>query len=240
MEHQIGLPGITEERLQEVEAELGFSLPSELRARFKKENKFEAGEWQFHPIKDEQYIKRTWEDIVRVNSTDVEDYPNGFFRIATDGSGDELGYLLPDTKTIVLWNHEEEEVFPVAPTLRAFMKQEQQVEESAMRAEDFLQTVIETGTVYGLSKLKQSGWAYCPSNQGDSDVLLFFSTKEGARACQTNGWENYHLIRLDLDVFTDDWLPNMMQDGLYCGLNWDASLQGLELNPENVLEELEG
>ena len=103
MEHQIGLPGISEERLQEVEAELGFSLPSELRAYFKKENKFEAGEWQFHPIKDEQYIKRTWEDIVRVNSTDVEDYPNGFFRIATDGSGDELGYLLPDTKTIVLW-----------------------------------------------------------------------------------------------------------------------------------------
>ncbi|ACB60765.1 hypothetical protein Exig_1292 [Exiguobacterium sibiricum 255-15] len=69
---------------------------------------------------------------------------------------------------------------------------------------------------------------------------LFFSTEEGARACQRNGWENYHLIRLDLEVFTDGWLPNMIQDGLYCGLNWDASLQGLELNPENVLEELEG
>lgn len=54
MEHQIGLPGITEERLQEVKTELGFSLPSELRTYFKKENKFEAGEWQFHPIKDEQ------------------------------------------------------------------------------------------------------------------------------------------------------------------------------------------
>ena len=32
----------------------------------------------------------------------------------------------------------------------------------------------------------------------------------------------------------------MIQDGLYCGLNWDAGLQGLELDPENVLEELEG
>ncbi len=28
MEHQIGLPGISEERLQEVEIELGFSLPT--------------------------------------------------------------------------------------------------------------------------------------------------------------------------------------------------------------------
>lgn len=157
MEHQIGLPVITEERLQEVETELGFSLPSELRTYFKKENKFEAGEWQFHPIKDEQYIKRTWEDIVRVNSTDAEDYPSGFFRIATDGSGDELGYLLPDTETIVLWDHEEQELFPVAPTLVVFLEQEQQLLESAMQAEDFLQTVIETGTVYGLSKLKQSG-----------------------------------------------------------------------------------
>lgn len=77
MEHQIGLPSITEERLQEVEAELRFSLPAELRAYYKKENKFEAGEWKFHPIKDGQYIKRTWEDIVHVNSTDTEDYPDG-------------------------------------------------------------------------------------------------------------------------------------------------------------------
>lgn len=240
MEHQIGLPGISEERVQEVEAELGFSLPAELRAYYKKENKFEAGEWQFHPIKDEQYIKRTWEDIVHVNSTDAEDYPDGFFRIAADGSGDELGYLLPDAETIILWDHEEQELFPVAPTLAAFMEQEQQLLDSAMQADEFFETVLETEAVYGLSKLKQSGWAYCPSNQEETDVLLFFSTEEGARACQTDGWENYHLIRLDLDVFRDGWLPNMIQDGLYCGLNWDASLQGLELNPENVLEELEG
>lgn len=119
------------------------------------------------------------------------------------------------------------------------MEQEQQLSDSAMQADDFFETVLETEAVYGLSKLKQSGWAYCPSNQEETDVLLFFSTEEGARACQTDGWENYHLIRLDLDVFRDGWLPNMIQDGLYCGLNWDAGLQGLELHSENVLAELE-
>lgn len=154
MTYQSGLPGVTEERLQEVEAVLGFELPKELRNRYKHENKFNVGEWEFHPIKDEQYIKRTWDDLVRINLTDAEEYPEGFLRIAADGTGDELGYQLPDTETIVLWDHEEQELFPVAPTLKAFVEKEQQMEQSAEQAEDFLQTVLDTGAVYGLSKLE--------------------------------------------------------------------------------------
>lgn len=240
MTYQIGLPGVTEERLQEVEAELGFKLPKELRNRYKHENKFSIGEWEFHPIKDEQYIKRTWDDLVRVNTTDAEDYPSGFLRIARDGTGDELGYQLPDTETIVLWDHEEQELFSVAPTLKIFIEKEQQVDRSAEQAELFVQTVIETGAVYGLSKFEQSGWAYCPSNQEESDVLLFFSSKSAAKALQTKEWADYHLIRLDLDLFMDGWLPNMIDDGLYCGLNWGPELVGLELDPEDVLADLEG
>ncbi|MCY1691432.1 DUF2750 domain-containing protein [Exiguobacterium sp. SL14] len=240
MTYQSGLPGVTEERLKEVEAVLGFELPKELRNRYKRENKFSVGEWEFHPIKDEQYIKRTWDDLVRFNTEDAEDYPEGFLRIATDGTGDELGYQLPDTETIVLWDHEEQELFPIAPTLKAFIEKEQQVDRSAEQAELFVQTVIETGTVYGLSKFEQSGWAYCPSNQEETDVLLFFSTEEAAKSLQTKEWANYHLIRLELDLFMDGWLPNMSDDGLYCGLNWGPELVGLELDPEDVLADLEG
>ncbi|WP_214749028.1 MULTISPECIES: DUF2750 domain-containing protein [unclassified Exiguobacterium] len=240
MTYQSGLPGVTEERLQEVEAVLGFELPKELRNWYKCENKFNVGEWEFHPIKDEQYIKRTWDDLVRVNLTDAKEYPEGFLRIAADGTGDELGYQLPDTETIVLWDHEEQELFPVAPTLNAFVEKEQQMEQSAEQVELFLETVLETGTVYGLSKLEQSGWAYCPSNQDETDVLLFFSTEATAKALQTKEWSNYHLIRLDLDLFINGWLPNMIEDGLYCGLNWGPELVGLELDPEDVLADLEG
>ncbi|MER2124779.1 MAG: DUF2750 domain-containing protein [Exiguobacterium indicum] len=240
MTYQSGLPGITEERLQEVEAVLGCELPKELRNWYKRENKFSVGEWEFHPIKNEQYIKRTWDDLVRINLTDAEEYPEGFLRIAADGTGDELGYQLPDTETIVLWDHEEQELFPVAPTLNAFVEKEQQMEQSAEQAEDFLQTVLETGAVYGLSKLEQSGWAYCPSNQEETDVLLFFSTEAAAKALQTKEWANYHLIRLDLDLYMNGWLPSMINDGLYCGLNWGPELVGLELDPEDVLADLEG
>lgn len=236
MTYQIGLPGVTEERLQEVEAELGFELPKELRNRYKYENKFSIGEWEFHPIKDEQYIKRTWEDLVRVNTTDTEDYPSGFLRIARDETGDELGYQLPDTETIVLWDHEEQELFPIAPTLKMFIKKEQ----SAEQADLFLETVLETGAVYGLSKFEESGWANCPSNQDETDVLLFFSTEAAAKALQTKEWVYYHLIRLDLDLFMNGWLPNMIDDGLYCGLDWGPELVGLELDPEDVLADLEG
>lgn len=234
MTYQIGLPGVTEERLQEVEAELGFELPKELRNRYKHENKFSIGEWEFHPIKNEQYIKRTWNDLVRVNTMNAEDNPSGFLRIARDETGDELGYRLPDTETIVLWDHEEQELFPVALTLKMFIKKEQ----SAEQEELFIETILETGTVYGLSKFEQSGWAYCPSNQDETDVLLFFSTEAAAKALQTKEWADYHLIRLDL--FMDGWLPNMIDDGLYCGLNWGPELVGLELDPEDVLADLEG
>ncbi|MEW8975451.1 MAG: SMI1/KNR4 family protein [Exiguobacterium sp.] len=58
MIYQSGLPGVTEERLQEVETALGCELPRELRNRYKRENKFNVGEWEFHPIKDEQYIQK--------------------------------------------------------------------------------------------------------------------------------------------------------------------------------------
>lgn len=240
MVYPIGLPGIKEDRLQEVEAVLGFELPKELRNLYKRENKFSVGEWEFHPIKDEQYIKRTWDDLVRVNLTDAEEHPEGFLRIATDGTGDELGYQLPDTETIVLWDHEEQELLPVAPTLKAFIEKEQQVDRSAEQAELFVQTVIETGVVYGLSKFEQSGWAYCPSNQDETDVLLFFSTEASAKVLQTKEWANYHLIRLDVDLLVEGWLPNMIDDGLYCGLNWGPELVGLELDPEDVLADLEG
>lgn len=236
MTYQIGLRGVTEEKLQEVEAELGFELPKELRNRYKHENKFSIGEWEFHPIKDEQYIKRTWNDLVRVNTRDAVDYPSGFLQIARDGTGDELGYQLPDKETIVLWDHEEQELFPIAPTLKMFIKKEQ----SAEQAELFLETVLETGAVYGLSKSEQSGWVYCPSNQDETDVLLFFSTEAAAKALQTKEWSNYHLIRLDLDLFMNGWLPNMIDDGLYCGLDWGPELVGLELDPEDVLADLEG
>ncbi|KSU49690.1 hypothetical protein AS033_09645 [Exiguobacterium indicum] len=113
-------------------------------------------------------------------------------------------------------------------------------EQGAEQAELFVQTVIETGAVYGLSKFEQSGWAYCPSNQDETDVLLFFSTEAAAKALQTKEWSDYHLIRLDLDLFMNGWLPNMIDDGLYCGLDWGPELVGLELDPEDVLADLEG
>lgn len=225
MTYQNGLPGVTEERLQEVEAELGFELPKELRNIYKRENKFSVGDWEFHPIKDEQHIKRTWDDLVRVNLTEADEYPEGFLRIAADGTGDELGYQFPDTKTIVWWDHEEQELFPIATTLKMFIIKEQ----SAEQAELFIETALEMGAVYGLSKFEQSGWAYCPSNQEETDVLLFFSTEAGAKALRMKEWADYHLIRLNLDLFMDGWLPNMIDDGLYCGLNWGPGSSGSNL-----------
>ncbi|WP_366936124.1 DUF2750 domain-containing protein [uncultured Exiguobacterium sp.] len=77
-------------------------------------------------------------------------------------------------------------------------------------------------------------------SQDETDVLLFLSTEAAAKALQTKEWADYHLIRLDLDLFIDGWLPNMIDDGLYCGLNWGQELVGLELDPKDAIADLEG
>jgi hypothetical protein len=46
-------------------------------------------------------------------------------------------------------------------------------------------------------------------------------------------------VAIDLEEFLDDWLPGMHNDVLMVGVNWNADLEGQEMEPLDLLEEFE-
>ena len=102
----------------------------------------------------------------------------------------------------------------------------------------FLTEALETGCVWGLES--DEGWALCPSEQNDSlDVMPLWSQPEYAKAHQVEEWADYRLIPISLEEFLDDWLPGMHEDVLMVGPNWNAELEGEELEPLDMLEDFD-
>lgn len=75
------------------------------------------------------------------------------------------------------------------------------------------------------------GWAYCPSNHTDTDVLLFWSERAYAARHARAEWKSYEATSIPLDDFINNWLHGMHRDGLLVGVNYNAALAGLELSP---------
>ena len=100
----------------------------------------------------------------------------------------------------------------------------------------FVRRVIETGQVWGLRS--DDGWANCPSNQNDPDVLLFWSDEAYARRLAENEWASYVPTAIDLASFIDSWLQGMHRDMVLAGVNFNADLAGLEIDPLDLAREL--
>ncbi len=101
----------------------------------------------------------------------------------------------------------------------------------------FVEKVRETGEVWGL-RIEDS-WAYCPSNEyEDTDVLVFWSDRASAQSHVQGEWSEHKPESIPLDEFIENWLPGMDEDGMLVGPNWDADLRGLEVEPQDMVEEL--
>jgi hypothetical protein len=102
--------------------------------------------------------------------------------------------------------------------------------------ERFVKRVRESGLVWGLRS--DQGWAYCPSNQTDADVLLFWSEEAYARRLAVAEWAAYQATSIDLDEFIDGWLRGMHQDGALAGVNFNSDLAGVEIEPIELAKAL--
>lgn len=99
--------------------------------------------------------------------------------------------------------------------------------------ESFTADVISTDKVWGLKG--EDGWAVCESIEfEETDVLLFFATEEAAAKLCVDEWQAYEPASLTLDEFLQDWLPGMHEDNAMVGIQWDADLDGPELEPADV------
>ncbi|MHA6248022.1 DUF2750 domain-containing protein [Pontibacter sp. CAU 1760] len=96
--------------------------------------------------------------------------------------------------------------------------------------EAFVKRIVETDAVWGLTK--DETWATSNSAEdAENEVILFWSTQEGAAACSEDEWENYVTEKISLVEFLENWCVGMYGDGLLLGADWGADLSGKEAEP---------
>ena len=104
--------------------------------------------------------------------------------------------------------------------------------------EVFLEDALATGCVWGLEG--EEGWALCPSlSNEDIDVMPLWSQPEHAQIHCNEEWAEYEVVPISLEELLDDWLPGMHEDVLMVGVNWNAEMEGLEMEPLDLLEEMD-
>ena len=112
---------------------------------------------------------------------------------------------------------------------------------SKRRYENFIKRVLKSGMVWGLENEK--GWFVCESNEyEDTEVMPFWSDEAYARQCAITiqEWSKYKPSSITLDEFLENWIYGMNEDDLLVGVNWNAKLIGLEVEPYELLKEFKG
>jgi hypothetical protein len=101
---------------------------------------------------------------------------------------------------------------------------------SKRRYENFIKRVSDCKTVWGLKS--EDGWCVCESNEyEDTVVMLFWSDEAYARQCAVEEWSHYKPTSIPLEEFMNNWIYGMKKDELLVGVNWNAKLIGLEVEP---------
>ncbi|MCJ8166599.1 DUF2750 domain-containing protein [Pontibacter sp. E15-1] len=94
----------------------------------------------------------------------------------------------------------------------------------------FVARIVETNAVWGLTK--DETWATSSSAAfEDTEVILFWSQREGAAACAADEWESYLPESITLVEFLENWCVGMYGDALLLGADWDTDLSGKEAEP---------
>jgi len=102
----------------------------------------------------------------------------------------------------------------------------------------FLSEAVATGCVWGLEN--DEGFAVCPSvDNEERDVMPLWSQPEYAQVHVEGEWQEYRVVPIALEELLDDWLPGMHEDLTLVGPNWNADLQGDEVEPLDLLEDFE-
>ena len=102
----------------------------------------------------------------------------------------------------------------------------------------FIVEAIETGCVWALEG--EEGFALCPSEKNDDiDVMPFWSQPEFAQAACVDEWSVYKPVPIALEEFLDDWIDGMHEDLLLIGVNWNPDLEGMEIEPLDLVEEFD-
>ncbi|MGF1768849.1 DUF2750 domain-containing protein [Enterovibrio makurazakiensis] len=97
----------------------------------------------------------------------------------------------------------------------------------------FIAETQETNQVWGLTN--EEGWLACDSTEFEnSEIMPFWSSKEDAELHNVEEWADFEVQEIPLDVFVQDWLITLDEDGVLVGINWNAELEGKEIEPATL------
>lgn len=121
---------MTEEEIKAAETSLGASFPEAYKSLLYKKNPAEIGEWLFFPIKEQNRLQKTWDDVIRQNSVCREErMPADLIVIADNGTGDKLCLKKADSfmeETVYLWDHETADVEMYAASIGELIENEEE------------------------------------------------------------------------------------------------------------------
>ena len=101
----------------------------------------------------------------------------------------------------------------------------------------FIEHIQESGQVWGLQS--SDGWVIVDSAEyEETEVMPFWSDEEYAKEHCVGEWEGFKPVAMNLDEFVEDWLVGMDEDGVLVGPNWNADLEGLEVEPIEIAKQL--
>ena len=96
--------------------------------------------------------------------------------------------------------------------------------------QQFINNVISNDEVWGLEG--EEGLAISSSNSNDEqDVIPFWSSEALAQAVAADDWAGFKPSSMSLVDFLENWLSGMHNDEILAGADWDASLDGKEVEP---------
>lgn len=98
----------------------------------------------------------------------------------------------------------------------------------------FIKETTENKVVWGLMN-EEDGWLSCDSTEfEETEVMPFWSSKQEAKLHNVEEWADFIVTEIPLDVFVEEWLKTLSEDGVLLGLNWNSQLEGKELEPIEV------
>lgn len=103
--------------------------------------------------------------------------------------------------------------------------------------QQLLTEVREQGALWGLQFGED--WVVCDSNEfADTDVLPLWSSEAAAKAHCIEEWADYVPVAISLESFFEEWVNDLGDDGVLIGTNWNADMDGLEVDPMELAKEL--
>ena len=72
----------------------------------------------------------------------------------------------------------------------------------------------------------------------NSVVMPFWSVESEAKRACTDDWSDYQPNPIRIDDFIDAWLHGLEEDNTLVGINWDETLEGVEIEPVILIDDL--